>query len=266
MIVWPGAKKPGEAPTDLLSLGCAPGSEPTEQRLVCTKCKIGRSKATRADEVCAPCAPGRYSSGEGAKECTACDVHRYQPQGGKADCQNCPARFNTSEGSDRCDFCAADFYNATARQHVCFGNGYNPEAEQEHVERYWRDVNLLGQCDACPVDETGEGCMVCAAGSMGGTPDVAAGFIIPDLREPTRRRLRQLRAEGEGGFVGAGELAPVQVLRCHPDIDLARIRCPGGGRGPSSPQTPLSRLDLRGAHSYTPQVHPGSLNRCGEST
>lgn len=73
---------------------------------------------------------------------------------------------------------------------------YNAKATHDSV------VN----CDSCPSDVTGEGCLVCIDGGF----SIAAGFTTPSLATTS----------------SDADLA--YVFRCHHNIDVAKKRCPGG--------------------------------------
>ena len=97
---------------------------------------------------------------------------------------------------------------------------------------YLSQLQATGDCQPCAADVTGESCLQCN-GSAAAAP-LAPGFTVPSLAaagaatdtsgDATRRLRRSLRA------VAGRSHVHVPVLRCHSDLDIAKLRCPNEPR------------------------------------
>ena len=74
------------------------------------------------------------------------------------------------------------------------------------------------KCDNTPADAAGESCVTNENGQL----KIAPGFTVPKPIASSRRR--NLADDSRASETPAETL----VFRCHPEIDVARVRCPGG--------------------------------------
>lgn len=183
----------------LVCEACPNGYGPNTEQTGCENCS-GNNVSTFG--VCVPCSSTLLASSD-HDSCEDCGFHRTAVATG------------LSSSGFECG-CEDNWYNGSAQVHVCFADEYDLEQNQRALEDYATSVVNTGQeCATCPVDVTGLSCLSCSAGSP---PKLAAGFTTPHLVDGEENR-RPLLASPGGTEITA-------VFRCHPDMELAVVRCP----------------------------------------
>jgi hypothetical protein len=179
---------------------CDPGSGPNDDQTGCVPC-TGNNFSTFG--VCLPC-PSSLVVAPGKSECRDCGVHRTAITGTQP---------NTAS---ECG-CQDEYFNSSVRPHICFANGFDKVYKSVALRAREAQLDSTYQpCERCPTDVVGYPCLIC---SGGGEPTMAAGYtaMLPQLYGGTQSRR---------GLQAGTELTAVIVLRCHVDIDIARLRCP----------------------------------------
>jgi ABC-type branched-subunit amino acid transport system substrate-binding protein len=199
--------KPGFGCTYInASLLCTPCSATTHSAngIACQLCLSGLGP-THDQTGCAACGGNNHS------EFGVCDPC---PDGlvvednhiGCTKCDGDQTAISTVPGQAHACTCADTFYNVTASLHVCFYNGFDSD-EQSSARDMASKVQY--DCDTCPSDAKQDPCLVCKGGGI----QIAPGFTAPPIAN------------------SAGGTSVVSVFRCHPDIEVARKRCPGTADG-----------------------------------
>eukprot|EP01051_Picozoa_sp_SAG22_P022716 SAG22_NODE_5553_length_994_cov_1.067039_1_plen_130_part_10 len=122
-------------------------------------------------------------------------------------------------GEQRTCGCEDTFVNASERVHVCFFGDYEDDRYQAAISTNVASVAATSQeCETCPIDVSGDGCLECADG----VSSVSPGFTIPTVQSvPEGLSRRALQAT-----------EVVTIFRCHIELDLAIARCAGSQEPP----------------------------------
>jgi hypothetical protein len=176
---------------------CGQGYGPNPTQTGCQQC-TGNSHSEFG--VCEPCATGLVVD-EDRVRCSECGLHRT-------------AVSTASQTRSICS-CAQGYYNQSSAVHVCFRDGYSTSHEQQVLGRRENVQASTGQsCAACAKDTEDEECVTCTIGS---SPVLRAGYTA--IQESSSRR--QLQTHDR-------DLAVSFIFRCHHDLEISALRCPGG--------------------------------------
>jgi hypothetical protein len=191
--------------------------------LTCSKCS---DQTVSIDgRSCVPCPAGQAAT-QNQSSCVSCTGNDFstfgvcQPCHGVATidhtaCEPCPFKQVPTLNRSGCICDKSYAVTDSVPLHICFHSGWENdqvlEAKRRHAAK-----RVDEKCDECPTDITGTNCLVCSMGSVA----VAPGFIAPENTAVSRRLLASTRVEP----------AIVYVFRCHHDITIATVRCPGSGQ------------------------------------
>jgi hypothetical protein len=209
---------------------CQPGFKCsyTNVSLSCTPCSLTTYSSTGID--CTMCSAGQGPNLEHTG-CQQCGGNNHSEFGV---CEPCPAGLVTDTDNVRCDECGVHrtavatasqtrsicsctqgYYNQSDSVHVCFRDGYSTSHEQEVLGRRQNAQASTGQsCATCAKDTEDEECVTCTVGSL---PVLRAGYTAVQLSSSRR----QLQSHDSN-------LAVSFIFRCHHDLEIAALRCPGG--------------------------------------
>ena len=190
----------------------------------CTVCPP-RTGPNADHTACLDCSAGKSSA---LGLCDQCGPGSHASKTGMPVCLPCPDKTRPNVDRTSCQ-CATGSYNGTTIRTICFHNGYDEDRVSDGL-----NLHAVSGCLNCPDDVTGEECLVC----NGGGTFIQAGFTAPQIAN-----------------AGHGD-AFVSVFRCHPDIDIARKRCPGGGSRRLAEKGPGS-TDSQCAEGYEGQLCGG---------
>eukprot|EP01051_Picozoa_sp_SAG22_P005060 SAG22_NODE_290_length_12941_cov_3.715465_1_plen_2481_part_10 len=197
------------------ALSCTPCPEElySTDGITCIQCPQGSGPAP-GGRSCTGCSGNNHSSFGVCLECPTGLIVSDD----RTSCEDCGTRLTavTKPGSTRrtCG-CADGLYNASAKVHVCFANGFDRDQRDTVMAKAQALIGTGQSCEESPVDVTGASCLT----SQGGDSLVSPGFMIPRMPGAGRRRLAEQPDSGDGG--------EVSVFRCHIEMELAIERCPG---------------------------------------
>ncbi|KAL1498456.1 hypothetical protein AB1Y20_013781 [Prymnesium parvum] len=150
---------------------CPAGSELDAASETCVPCSAGTAKAEVSNGKCALCGRGRQQERLGQVECLVCPPGQFQSETGKATCDVCPARWNSSVGASRCDFCGRGYFLERLREGAqcsdCLPQTdcpYNSTLESLVLRTgYWRASKTSKKIYTC--DRGKDGSSSCVGGS-----------------------------------------------------------------------------------------------------
>jgi hypothetical protein len=170
--------------------------------ITCTQCRSGTQP--NADQTsCEPCEPGARSEIGICQDCEGETL--IAATSGQILCDQCPRSTRADPSHTQC-LCDTGTYNGTAALHICFYRGYDEEQFKVETDRH--SVATGSDCSSCPLDELGDSCLTCEDGRT----VVAPGYTVPRLPPKPSSTLSD----------------HISVFRCHPDPEIAEVRCPGG--------------------------------------
>ena len=164
---------------------CLSGTEPNSLKDGCRACSPGTFSELG---ICDDCGPGTVAAASGQ---VVCDV--------------CPMQTVPDADNIHC-LCSTGSYNATASVQVCYSRGFDAAHLRDSLARHESTQTGI-DCDSCPVDQTGEVCLLCEDG-LGA---VRPGFVAPLPLDQDSMTL--------------------SVFRCHNDMATGTKRCPGSSTG-----------------------------------
>ena len=202
------------SPYGITCVACPHGTGPTSDQTGCIPCE-GNNHSSFG--VCLPCAP-TLVVGADHTQCHDCGARQtaivpYEAEG---------------DATTRICGCEHGYYNGTKLVHVCFHGGCDQDQYFQTIEKHHTSVESTGQnCELCPADISGEGCIVCADGP----PTVSAGFNtsagarggMPHVSERNDRHAGA-RAGGRAGCWAGGRAADTTGHACAPPYGCIRRR------------------------------------------
>ena len=237
----PGLVSAGRGSCEL----CSPGTGPTPEQDGCEPC-TGNDYSPAG--ICRPC-PRTLVVADSLESCVGCPEYQTAVNG--------TTQANASHAASRVCGCQRGYVNASKTLHVCHKGGFALKSEGDALHRLQGNPN---ECMLCPHEQpVGETCLVCSAGGA----HIAPGFAVfenPAARQATattdgRRRQQILASKGP---------VTVSIFRCHPDLEVARNRCPGCASPPCT-CSPGYEGFFCGSCEKPSKLHPAGFGMDGVS-